>query len=220
MEVKESISGLGAVNAQPKTESDVAEALGQEDFLELLVAQMNNQNPLEPQSNGEFLAQMAQFGTVDGIQGLQDSFDDFSKSMQSNDIMQASSLIGHKAYFPQSATSFSGQPIEGSVDINQYVTDLKVSYYNKSGEVVHQQDYGNHTPGQIDFSWDGVNASGNPVEHGNYTIKVEGSVAGNLQSFSPLIANQISSVQLSEQGIKVNVENIGKLGLSELTKIK
>ena len=66
-----------SIDGASKSSSGVSSkngSLGQEDFMKLLVAQLSYQDPLEPQENGEFIAQMAQFGTVSGVQELQKSF--------------------------------------------------------------------------------------------------------------------------------------------------
>lgn len=68
--------------------------LGQEQFLELLVAQMKNQDPTDPVDNGEFLAQIAQFSTVSGIQDLQTSFSSMADSLYAGQTMQATALMG------------------------------------------------------------------------------------------------------------------------------
>ena len=66
--------------------------LGKNEFLELLVAQLNNQNPLEPQENGEFIGQLAQFSTVEGVEKLNSSMQTILSGYQSSQALQASSL--------------------------------------------------------------------------------------------------------------------------------
>src|SRR5690349_8345506 len=68
--------------------------LGQDAFLELMITQMKNQDPLSPQSNSEFVAQLAQFSSVQGIEKLNANFNSFSSGFQSNQALQASSLVG------------------------------------------------------------------------------------------------------------------------------
>src|SRR5258708_1977704 len=72
--------------------------LGQRDFLKLMVAQIQNQDPTHPQANGEFLAQLAQFSTNDGIMKMQNSLQELSASLQSNQALQASALVGRKVF--------------------------------------------------------------------------------------------------------------------------
>ena len=70
-----SVSGVSSALEQYQIKQDTTQKkdLGKNEFLELLVAQLNNQNPLEPQENGEFIAQLAQFSQVEGIEKLNTS---------------------------------------------------------------------------------------------------------------------------------------------------
>ena len=77
------------LKTEPKDKS-----LGQDEFLELMMTQLQNQDPLNPAESGEFLSQIAQFGTVNGITELQQSFSTLASSLQSNQALQASTMVG------------------------------------------------------------------------------------------------------------------------------
>ena len=85
---------------QPKAEKK--KELGQEAFLNLMITQLKNQDPFKPLDSGEFLGQLAQFGTVSGLQDLQTKFDSLSSALVSNQALQAASLVGHTALVPSS----------------------------------------------------------------------------------------------------------------------
>ncbi|HAT8158980.1 TPA: flagellar biosynthesis protein FlgD, partial [Legionella pneumophila] len=87
-----SAGGLGL----NQIDSGKRQNLGQQDFLRLMVAQVQNQDPLQPQANGEFLSQLAQFSTNDGITKMQESLQQLASSLQSNQALQASALVGRK----------------------------------------------------------------------------------------------------------------------------
>ncbi|RZA13333.1 MAG: flagellar biosynthesis protein FlgD, partial [Proteobacteria bacterium] len=70
------------------------QALGKDAFLQLLVTQLKNQNPLSPQDNGAFVAQLAQFSSLEGINTLNDSVNNISSNFSSSQALQASSLVG------------------------------------------------------------------------------------------------------------------------------
>jgi flagellar basal-body rod modification protein FlgD len=76
------------------TTGQAGSALGKDAFLQLLVTQMKNQNPLDPQDNGEFVAQLAQFSSLEGIQSLNDSVNGILTGIGSSQALQASSLVG------------------------------------------------------------------------------------------------------------------------------
>ena len=74
--------------------------LGQEDFMDLMLTQMNNQDPFKPMENGEFLTQMAQFSAVSGLKDIKESFQGLADTMQSNQALQAASMVGRKVLVP------------------------------------------------------------------------------------------------------------------------
>jgi flagellar basal-body rod modification protein FlgD len=74
--------------AESRAKAKKQSTLGQDQFLKLMTTQMTHQNPNEPMKNGEFLSQMAQFGTVSGIQDLQESFANFATSINSDQALQ------------------------------------------------------------------------------------------------------------------------------------
>jgi len=81
---------------KPQSARKPRNKLGQEDFLKLMTTQMTHQNPLKPMENTQFLTQLAQFGTVNGIQALQKSFADFANAIASDQALQAAGLVGRQ----------------------------------------------------------------------------------------------------------------------------
>ena len=106
-----SISGLppelaGLELKQPEKKAN--DELGQSEFLDLMIAQLQHQDPLNPADSGEFLGQLAQFGTVNGITELQNSFADLATSLQSSQALQASTLVGRNVLIPGNVVNFAG----------------------------------------------------------------------------------------------------------------
>jgi len=96
-----SVSPLRTVDdylaSQAEAEVNRTSTLGQNDFLKLMTTQLMNQDPLQPMENGDFLAQMAQFSTVNGITEMNASVQSMSESFTSQRLMQAGSLINKSA---------------------------------------------------------------------------------------------------------------------------
>ena len=101
------LESLGLAQKKPRVDK---KEMGQEDFLKLMTTQLQNQDPMKPMENGDFLAQIAQFSTVDGIGKLQESFEALSGSLHSNQALQASGLIGRNVMVPSNAGVYFGQP--------------------------------------------------------------------------------------------------------------
>jgi len=82
--------------------------LDQADFFALLTTQLAQQDPFKPLDNTEFVAQMAQFSSLESLQAMQDSFSDLASSMTSNQALQASALVGRTVLVPSNVASFDG----------------------------------------------------------------------------------------------------------------
>ena len=198
------------------------QSLGQSDFLKLMTAQMTHQDPTAPMTNGDFLSQMAQFGTVDGIKGLQTSFNNFSTSMGSNQNLQATNLIGKTVSTASNQGALAaGGSIKGSVALTSSSSDVSVQIINPSnGTVVSSMDLGSQAVGDVPFSWNGTNSDGTQASPGIYQVKVQSMVNGTNTALTTNIQSQVSSVSMGAQGVQVNLAGgLGSVNLSQVTQI-
>ncbi len=133
--------------------------LGKNEFLKLLVAQMNNQNPLEPQDNTEFIAQLAQFSSVEGIENLNASVDDMAGNLRSSQALQASSMVGRSVIVPNNEHGFLqyGDLIAGFAELPATTMNLNLQIQSSSGETLETIDLGRHDQGPVSLRWDGAN---------------------------------------------------------------
>jgi len=205
--------------------------LGQEDFMKLMLTQMNQQDPFKPMEDGEFLSQMAQFSAVSGLKEIKESFSSLTESLKSNHALQASSMVGRKVMIPgdKAVLPETGE-LKGAVELPASTNDLKISIYDGSGELVHKIDKGNQPQGMINFSWDGERSgSGSEGDGmmsqrspaGTYTIKAEMVVDGKTQSVDPMVMDNVESVSLGKQGqgITLNLANAGSKSMNDVREI-
>src|SRR5262245_4718275 len=130
--------------------------LGQEDFLKLMITQFKNQDPFKPMENGEFLAQLAQFSTVKGLDDLNSSFANLSSSVVSNQALQASSLLGRTVLVDGNVGNLvAGGSLGGAVDLPSSASDVIVQISDRNGTLVRQIDLGTQGAGLARFTWDG-----------------------------------------------------------------
>ena len=100
---------------------------------------MNNQNPLNPQDNSEFVAQLAQFSSVEGITKLNTQMEGMATSFQSSQALQASALVGRDVLVPMEKTLVqSGGTVTGAIDVASATSQLSLNVYNESGALVDQ----------------------------------------------------------------------------------
>ncbi|MGE0082378.1 MAG: flagellar hook assembly protein FlgD [Thiohalomonadaceae bacterium] len=195
--------------------------LGADAFMKLMLTQMQNQDPLSPMENGEFLAQIAQFSTVSGIKELNTAFSGLSAAMQSNQALQASTLVGRTVLLPSDkAVLTSGSEVSGTVFTPANTNHLKVNVY-KAGELVHTIDLGEQPAGDIPFTWDGTLQDGTKAVPGAYELKAEGSFGGEPQALETFVYDNVQSVDLGYgKGIRINLANLGTANFGDVIQIK
>lgn len=196
--------------------------LDQNAFLKLMVAQLKNQDPMKPMQNGEFLAQMAQFSTVTGVQELQTSFSQLANAMQSSQALQASSLVGRAVLVPaESAVLAPGGNLAGAVDLPASTAKLTLSVYDPAGQIVRSIDLGSQTTGLVNFKWDGKTDAGDAAPAGSYSIAASAVIDGKPAAVDTLIAATVESVTLGRggQGPTLNVSGLGPMALANVRQV-
>lgn len=212
---------LEQFSAANKTTNDSSD-LGQAEFFELMVAQMKNQDPLKPELNGDFIAQLAQFKTSDGIANMESSLDSLTSSMQSNQALQASSLVGRSVLVSGSTANLAaGGHVEGSASLPGSARNVMLDIHSSTGALVKQVPLGTQPSGDIKFQWDGTGQDNKALPAGQYNVSVSGNVGGETMQFSTHIAANVNSVNLGSNGgeMKLNIEGVGQRTLSQVKQI-
>jgi flagellar basal-body rod modification protein FlgD len=214
------LNGTSGSEKQNKDEKDPGK-LAMEDFMSLMTTQLMNQDPLKPMESGDFLGQIASFGTVSGIADLQNSFSSFAKAMQSDQALQGSSLVGRSVLVPSSMGMMSpDQPLRGQINVADPVSDLKVLVYSESGALVKTLNMGT-AAGYTNFTWDGFNEQGEIMPSGVYQFQATGTVSGKNVAFGTATVAKVDSVLVGSgsQGLTVNLAGIGSVPFSEVQEI-
>jgi len=129
-------------------------AASQDRFLKLLVAQLNNQDPLNPMDNAQMTTQMAQINTVSGIQELNATLTGMAAQFNSLTALQGTSLIGREALLPGDQLTFKNGQGKAAFSLDAKATDVKVDIMGTNGEVLDTVDMGALGPGLHGFNWD------------------------------------------------------------------
>ncbi|HSX70064.1 flagellar hook assembly protein FlgD [Pseudomonas subflava] len=216
----ENVNGSGSVLDQYQIRDQAgSNELGKDQFLQLLVAQMNNQNPLDPQTNSEFVAQLAQFSTVEGIDNLNTSFENMLASTQSSQALQASSLVGRKVIVTTNkALVDTSEPLKGSVAVTQSTDNLYVNIYDSKGNQVNRISLGAAPAGNIGFTWDGKDADGKVLPEGVYKFEAQVQVEGKTVAMDTALPANVDSVTLGQNGgeMLLNLAGLGSIPLSKV----
>jgi flagellar basal-body rod modification protein FlgD len=196
-------------------------ALGRDEFLKLLVTQLENQDPLSPQENGEFIAQLAQFSSLEEAQNLNKGFDNFASSFQSSQHLQATSLVGRPVHV-QSEQTFLGTDGAISVlaDIPAGTQSAALSVYDETGALVDSFDLGAITSGRNEFVWTGEDGAGERYPAGVYRFEVNASRGDSAESAGIYLSSNVNSVTIEPGGsLTLNLAGIGPTPMSEVIQI-
>lgn len=197
-------------------------SLRQQDFLQLMVAQVKNQDPLQPQANGDFLAQLAQFSTNDGINNMQVSMEKLVNSLQSNQALQASSLVGRKVLVTSDTMSLGAEGgSSASINMVPGLSNLTASIYSGSGQLVKTIPLGKPEAGNFQFTWDGTDNQNQRAAVGDYKIKVNGTYENAQVSVETMTSANVDSVSLGQgaDALKLNVAGVGAVTLDKILQI-
>ncbi len=218
----DNVPGLRSIMDRSEDQKDRSE-LGQNEFLKLMTTQLANQDPFAPMENGEFMGQIAQFGTVNGVNELLTSFQDLATNLQSSQALQASNLIGRQVlvehdqgYLPESGS------LLGAVELDSSASDVAVNVYDAIGEVIGRVELGAQPKGLVEFAWDGTTFSGHRAGSGRYRIEVEASHGATTESLMPQVVDHVRSLTLGGVGQEMVVElkNLGSVGFNQVNQIQ
>lgn len=215
------LAGLGL--NQPGIGSSKDKPSEQDQFLNLMIAQLKNQDPFKPLQSGEFLTQIAQFGTVTGIKDLKSSFSDLASSLSSNQALQASSLVGRTVNVASSTGVLQqGAPLSGSVELDSSTDDLKVNIESLSGQVLATLDLGSQASGSVPFAWGGLSNNGTQLAPGAYQVRAIARSGNETTAAKTYVDARVDSVTLGKQGagLEIGLRGLGQVAFSDVREVK
>ena len=187
-----------------------------------MVAQLQNQDPLKPLESNEFLSQVAQFSAVSGIEDMRSSMAELAASMQSNQALQASMLVGREVLVPGNvATLLPGESYAGVVDLGVSSPQVNLDVFDSAGQLVRQISLGAHEAGPVRFSWDGLTETGQAAPAGIYSVRANAVVDGQNEAMGTFIQTRVDSVTLGSQpgGLILNLKDIGPVSFNDVREL-
>ena len=193
--------------------------LGQEDFLKLLMTQLQNQDPMEPMDNGEFMGQMAQFSTVEGITEMGESIDGLVGMYQGQQMSANASMIGKKALVDGNWAQLEGGKLAGAIDLTTAANDLRVDVKSETGELMASIGLGSKMAGVQEFSWDGIKQDGTTAPEGNYYLSASAVRDGQSTVPAMQVYGTVNSVQMKGGEVTLNVSGQGNVSFNSVKRI-
>ena len=181
--------------------------LGQEEFLTLMTAQLQNQDPMAPMDNGDFIAQMAQFSTVTGITDMVSSMKSMAEEFRQFRVASVSNILGHSVLVPGDTTvpDINGE-MHGVFELDRTAIDTQVNFFDAStGEQLEARNMGPQASGLIGFQWTDLPAE---YRNGSKQIRVEVMVnyGQGMESLQPNLFSKVIGAELDKTTGATNLE--------------
>lgn len=221
-------SGSGAAAGTGST-SATATAQAAKDasdrFLTLLVAQLQNQDPLNPLDNAQVTTQLAQISTVSGINQLNATVAALGASFAASQSLQAAGLIGHDVVIggndldlatdKESKTTLA----EGGISLGANADAVLVTIRDDAGNVVRTLDLGAQKAGDQFFQWDGKTDAGATAKDGHYTFSVTATASGKAVTFDTLMRARVEGIASTSGGLVLQLPHGSQVAFSDVKQI-
>ncbi len=215
-----SASQLASINGTGSSKTTTAVDSAQNRFLNLLVTQLKNQDPLNPMDNAQMTSQLAQISTVDGITQLNETLKTLLSSSTDSQALQAASLVGKSVMVAGSGlTLTAGQQSLGGVELAGAADNVTITIKDGQGLAVKTLNLGSMPAGDNAFGWDGTADNGSTAAAGAYTFSVLATQGGSGVTASALQTGQVSSVSRGTSGVSINVGSLGSFATSAIKQI-
>ena len=202
-------AGLGSTSGTSATDSAAAAS---DRFLKLLVAQMQNQDPLSPMDNAQVTSQMAQINTVSGIQQLNTTMTALAGQFAQLQALQGVSLVGHDVVVPGNAMKIADGVGAGGYELTGPADAIKVEILSPSGQVVDTLNLGAQSSGVHDFTWN----AGTATTASGLTFRVTATSGGTSTKPTTLVQDKVEAVTTSGNTFSLELVDAGTVPYSSV----
>ncbi len=210
----ESINQAATASSAAATKSAKAatdEVMGKEDFLSLLVAQLKNQDPLNPDDPTEFTAQLAQFSSLEQLHNINDSMNNLVTSNANSDKLSTLNTIGKEVAYQDGSFNFSGEPVTLGYKLDGQAKEVTLAL-QLNGATVATLKGPDLSAGNHFLTWDGLAANGQAAAHGTYKIVIQAKAGeGESVAANPLIRSEVTGVDLAGEFGGILITKAGKV---------
>jgi flagellar basal-body rod modification protein FlgD len=212
-------SSIDSINQTTKASTAISNKdalMGKQDFLMLLVAQLQNQDPLNPSDPTEFTAQLAQFSSLEQLFTLNESMENLVTSNANADRFSTLNTIGKDAAYHSSSFNFTGEPVEIGYQLDGKASEVTLSL-QQNGVTIATIKGEELSSGSHYFTWDGVLKNGQSAPTGKYEITIQAkSVGEESVGVAPLLKSEVTGVDLNGEYGGVLITKAGEVAFSSI----
>ncbi len=212
-------NNFAALNGEASTITQ-NEAGSADRFLKLLVAQMENQDPLNPMDNAQVTSQMAQINTVDGINRLNTTVTGLNAQFAQLQALQGASLLGREVSVKGDRLAISGDGEaavgSGGYELSGSADAVRVEILNGAGQVLASENLGKQTAGRHDFEW---TAAAHTAQEG-LRFRVVATQGTTQVTATPMMFDRVLSVSAGSDTLKLDLESSGSVNYSDVRTVR
>lgn len=210
-------SSLNATSTSSSSSSSSTIDEQQDRFLKLLVAQLNNQDPMNPMDNAEMTTQIAQINTVTGIQQLNATMKSMSDQFTSLQVMQGGTMVGRTVMTEGDtlAVDTTAKTAAGAFDLDGTAANVTVQVYSSTGNMIGTVPMGSLESGRYSFAWDASSYTGT----GDLSFKVVASNGASTVNTTALMSDKVVSVGAENGSLKVSLQKGGTVDYSAIKAV-
>ncbi len=191
----------------------------QDRFLALLVAQMKNQDPLNPLDNAQFTTQLAQISAVNGIEQLNATLNSLRGDVGGLNALGSVALAGRQVLVNGDSIELANGQAAGGFELAQAADRVTLTLLDGSGLAVHRVELGAQGAGPHVFAWDGIADSGAPAAPGRYTVRLEAHAQGREVPATALSVARVEGVSRGADGFTLNVGALGTRSFADVRQV-
>ncbi len=187
----------------------------QDRFLKLLVAQMQNQDPMNPMDNAQVTSQMAQIQTVSGISTLDTSIKNLSSQFAQTQALQSASLIGHDVTIEGNRLQFGTEQATGAYQLDGAADRVKLEVLSPAGAVIDTVELGAQSKGLQTFEWPMSKAGGNA----SLNFRITATSGSAVVASTTYSRDKVEAINISGSKATLELANLGSVDYSKLVTI-
>ncbi len=214
------IDAVNAANSAGSSSSTTSSAAEMSDrFMTLFLAQLQNQDPLNPMENAEMTSQLAQMNMVSGLETLNESMQTLLGSYNEALSLQAANLVGKNVLVPGDDLTLSENGSLFGVNLEGPADKVEVIIMDSTGQEVARQSLGEQDAGSWAFYWDGTKSDGEKATAGSYSFSVSASLDGEPVEAKALQAGTVSALVRGTNGFLLEIAGLGNVTLDDVKQV-
>jgi flagellar basal-body rod modification protein FlgD len=179
-------------------------------FIDLLVAEIQNQDPTDPLDASEYVSQLSQLSMVQSLDTLNTSQDTTNSELTEMSLLAASNLVGQTVTAPASSVTLDADgSVSGQVTLDSAADSVTVYLYDSSGNVVDKSTTTSAEAGAVSFDFTGLSA-------GTYTLSATSTTSGTSTDLTTYVNETVDKVSLSDDSVQLDIAGVGTVALADI----